>query len=125
MKKFVMAAGSATGALILAVAGATSASAHDGTVSGPNACGTSRLQSCGWGGTTGGHQWVSACDGVADGYGYRVDYELANGATGSVSDSNGSAAGCGNRKVGTATNTVVWLQPCNSTLGICGPIVRA
>jgi len=62
---------------------------------------------------------VYACDDVADGQGYAINYGLRNGGTGSVLDGNGSAAGCGGRIVGSPTNKVVWIQGCDVTAHVC------
>jgi hypothetical protein len=84
-----------------------------------------RVKNCGYGGVYSNHTWVYACDIEPDGYGYAIVYELQSGAGGSVPDSNGSAAGCGSRRVGTTANPVVLFQLCNVTLHLCTSIARA
>jgi len=108
-------AASGAGLLVYAAAPAALANA---ALAGPIACGPLSLRSCGHGGVNQSNRHVYACDDVADGDGYAIRHGLRNGATGSVADGNGSAAGCGGRIVGSPTNRVVWVQGVNTTLGI-------
>ena len=108
----------ASGAGLLVYAAAPVALA-DVAFSGPIVCGFLGLSPCGHGGVNQSNRHVYACDDLADGKGYAVNYRLANGGRGTVADGNGSAAGCGGRVVGSPTNRVVLVQGCSTTLGIC------
>ena len=109
-------AASGAGLLVYAAAPAALANA---SLSGPLWCGPIGLTSCGHGGVNQSNRHVYACDDVADGQGYAINYGLRNGGTGSVLDGNGSAAGCGGRIVGSPTNKVVWFQGCDVTAHVC------
>ena len=112
-----------SGAALLLLAFAAPAHAHDVRLGGPNGCGVTGLQSCGYVQVRSNHTIVDACDTIADGNGYAAGYKLRNGTQGVVSDGNGSAAGCGIKQVGTASNPVTHLQPCYryGTPLICSP----
>ncbi|MFF1609695.1 hypothetical protein ACFVYA_18115 [Amycolatopsis sp. NPDC058278] len=86
-----------------AVAVAPAASAHDAIGSINNCNGR-----CGYGGVTNNHTRVYSCDTKSDGYGFRTDYILRNGARGYVDDANGSDSGCSAVIPGTASNPVVY-----------------
>ena len=102
-------------AALLALAGtvavAPAASAHDavGEVYGCLYQGQFR---CGYGGVTNGHTRVYSCDTASDGYGFRTEYRLRNGATGGVDDANGSSSGCSAITPGTAANPVAKFRAC-------------
>ncbi|RSM55625.1 hypothetical protein DMB66_35525 [Actinoplanes sp. ATCC 53533] len=105
----------ATGAATLVSFGlASPALAHDTRYDGPYTCGATQLQSCGYGQVRDSHQIVDACDTRNDGQGFLVRYELRNGGSGSVSDGNGSAAGCGIQRVGSASNPVTRYTVCEN-----------
>jgi hypothetical protein len=93
---------------------AAPAMAHDTRFDGPYACGPTNVQSCGYGQVRDSHQIVDACDTRADGNGYVVQYELNNGSKGEVGDGNGSASGCGIRRVGSSSNPVYRYQVCSN-----------
>ena len=99
---------------LVAVGIGSPAMAHDTRLDGPYACGPTYLQSCGYGQVRSSHTIVDACDTRADGFGYYVDYTLNNGATGSVSDGNGSTSGCGIKQVGTSSNPVWQYRVCSN-----------
>ena len=101
----------------LAITLAVPAQAHDMSFTGPYGCGLALWTECGYGAFTGQHTWVAACDTRADGRGYSVEYQLANGATGTVGDGNGSKSGCGGQYVTTQANRVVRVR------GIAGPFM--
>jgi hypothetical protein len=105
-----------TFAAALAFFGLTSpASANDTRYDGPYACGPTSLQSCGYGQVRDSHQIVDACDTRADGYGYVVLYRRKNDGSGygEVRDGNGSASGCGIKRVGTSSNPIVEYNVCS------------
>ena len=113
--KLSIAAGGA-GVLLLAAAGPALANA---AIQGPFWCGPLGLTACGNGGVDRSNTHVYACDDVADGQGYAIAYRLRNGGLGSVLDGNGSAAGCGGRGVGSASNPVTSIEGCDVTAGVC------
>src|SRR5262245_25391119 len=117
--KLAIGAASVFVAIASALAWSTPASAHDVDRSGPSFCGPAHLLLCGYGGVYSNHTWVYACDSMADGYGFAIQYVLESGSGGLVADANGSSAGCGSRKVGTASNQVDYFQLCNTTLHVC------
>ena len=94
------------------VALASPAQAHDVRVYGPFACGNPRFSQCGYAQVRDSHEIVDACDTRADGDGYYVRYRVSSGAEGTVSDGNGAAAGCGIRRVGSASIPVTRIQGC-------------
>jgi hypothetical protein len=99
---------------------ASPAMAHDTRYDGPYACGITGLQSCGYGQVRDSHQIVDACDTREDGEGFYVQYKLRNGVTGTVSDGNGSAAGCGIKRVGSSSNPVTQYTVCtNASISVC------
>jgi hypothetical protein len=108
----------ASGAGLLVYTAAPAALAN-GAIAGPLACGFLSLSLCGHGGVNQNNRHVYACDDLADGEGYGINYRLANGGRGTVIDGNGSAAGCGGRIVGSPTNRVILIQGCSIGLGLC------
>lgn len=106
-------------ALLLAVLGlASPAQAHDFSIAGPFACGPLYVQACGDGGPRDNHSSVIACDRIADGFGFVMQYRLRLGYQGTVRDGNGSASGCGWVAVTTSDNPVVWVRPCSDQHGV-------
>ena len=100
------------GAGLLSVGAAFPAHAHDIRVW-LDACGPLSHSSCGYGQVRDNHEIVDACDTRADGLGVSTRYRLLSGAEGSVGDGNGSASGCGVRRVGTyGSNPVVAIRVC-------------
>jgi hypothetical protein len=72
---------------------------------------------CGYGQVRDNHEIVDTCDTLADGHGMYTRYRLLSGAEGKVGDPNGSAAGCGIRRVGTyGSNPVVAIKVCKDQL---------
>lgn len=106
--------------ILTSLALSSPALAHDRRYDGPYACGPSSVQSCGYGQVRDNHQIIDACDTRADGYGYQVDYRLRSDPSGpnqpyrSVSDGNGSAAGCGIQRVGSASNPIKEWRVCSN-----------
>jgi hypothetical protein len=75
-------------------------------------CGPDQLFACGYGQVRDSHQIIDACDTRADGDGLYVKYRLLGGGSGKVGDGNGSAAGCGIRRVGSTAAPVVQFNVC-------------
>jgi hypothetical protein len=75
-------------------------------------CGSECLFECGYGQVRDHHQIIDACDTRKDGHGLYVKYTLMGGSEGKVGDANGSAAGCGIRRVGTASVPIVRFNVC-------------
>jgi hypothetical protein len=91
---------------------ASPARAHDIRINGPFACGVPKFSMCGYAQVRDNHEIVDACDTRADGDGYFVRYRVRSGAVGTVGDGNGSAAGCGIKRVGSPTIPIVAFQGC-------------
>ncbi|MEU7904742.1 hypothetical protein [Actinoplanes sp. NPDC049118] len=106
-----------TGFAVAAIVAATGspAFAHDIREYGPYGCGTVP-GSCGYGQVRDQHEIIDACDTKADGKGLEVNYELRNGSFGTVKDPNGSASGCGIKRVG-STSKIAKFQVCGYPLG--------
>jgi hypothetical protein len=98
-------------ALVL-IAFASPARAHDSRIYGPYACGVPKFSLCGYAQVRDNHEIVDACDTRADGDGYFVRYRVRSGAVGTVGNGNGSAAGCGIKRVGSPTIPIVAYQGC-------------
>jgi hypothetical protein len=99
------------GCILLILALAVPALAHD-TGAVLIDCGSEGLFQCGYGQVRDHHQIIDACDTYKDGHGVYVKYTLMGGNEGKVGDANGSAAGCGIRRVGSASYPVVRLNVC-------------
>ena len=111
-KKTSRLAAAVAGCALLTVGLALPAEAHDRSVP-LISCGPDDLFQCGYGQVRDSHQIIDACDTRADGDGLYVKYRLLGGGSGKVGDGNGSAAGCGIRRVGTyGTNPVVAIKVC-------------
>ena len=67
---------------------------------------------CGYGQERDHHQIIDTCDQLADGHGLYTKYTLMGGKEGKVGDANGSAAGCGIRRVGSASAPIVRFNVC-------------
>ncbi|WIM93778.1 hypothetical protein ACTOB_005764 [Actinoplanes oblitus] len=111
-------------ATVLVFGLAAPALAHDVRLGGPNGCGATKLQSCGYVQVRSNHTIVDACDTKQDGTGYAATYKLKNGTTGMVSDGNGAASGCGIIQAGTSSNPVTQLAGCYYFGGawLCNPL---
>jgi hypothetical protein len=86
--------------------------AHDQSA-GVAGCGDLHNYLCGYGQVRDSHQIIDACDTYKDGQGLYVKYTLMGGDEGKVGDANGSAAGCGIRRVGSATYPIVRFNVCS------------
>ena len=93
--------------ILVLMAFAAPAGAHDSGISGPYACGVPKYSLCGYAQVRDNHEIVDACDTRRDGDGYFVRYRVSSGAVGTVGDANGSAAGCGIKRVGSPTIPIV------------------
>jgi len=102
------------GAGVLLVGAAFPAQAHDIRLYLTTAgCYEAPSGRCGYGQVRDNHEIVDTCDTFADGHGVYTRYRLLSGTEGRVSDPNGSASGCGIRRVGTyGTNPVVAIKVC-------------
>ena len=98
--------------ILVLMAFAAPAEAHDSGISGPYACGVPKYSLCGYAQVRDNHEIVDACDTRRDGDGYFVRYRVSSGAVGTVGDANGSAAGCGIKRVGSPTIPIVAYQGC-------------
>jgi hypothetical protein len=101
------------GCLLLILGLSVPALAHDQRVRLLASCGAESLFECGYGQVRDNHQIIDACDIRKDGYGLYVKYTLFGGNEGRVGDANGSAAGCGIRRVGSAAYPIVRLNVCS------------
>lgn len=115
MKKTSRLAAAVAGCALLTVGLALPAEAHDRSV-GLIACGAEGLFQCGYGQERDSHQIIDACDTRKDGYGLYVKYRLLGGGEGKVGDGNGSAAGCGIRRVGSTAAPIVQFNVCSDQL---------
>jgi hypothetical protein len=98
----------------LVIAFASPARAHDSRIYGPWACGVPKYSMCGYAQVRDDHEIVDACDTRADGDGYFIRYRVSSGAVGTVGDGNGSAPGCGIKRVGSPTIPIVAYQGCTN-----------
>jgi hypothetical protein len=115
VKKTSRLAAAVAGCGLLTVGLALPAEAHDKRVT-LIYCGADDLFECGYGQVRDSHQIVDACDTRADGDGVYVKYRLLGGGSGKVGDGNGSAAGCGIRRVGSTAAPVVQFNVCVEAL---------
>jgi hypothetical protein len=100
------------GCVVLILGLSVPALAHD-VRAGLYECGGGlRSYQCGYGQVRDHHQIIDACDTYKDGLGLYVKYTLMGGDEGKVGDANGSAAGCGIRRVGSATYPIVRFNVC-------------
>jgi len=115
VKKTSRLAAAIAGCALLTLGLALPAEAHD-TGAGVIGCGPESLYECGYGQVRDHHQIIDACDTYKDGDGLFVKYRLLGGGTGKVGDGNGSAAGCGIRRVGSTAAPVVQYNVCSDWL---------
>ena len=116
MKTKTRLAAAILGAGVLSAGTAFPAQAHDIRLY-VNVCQGPGTFQCGYGQVRDNHEIVDTCDTLADGHGMYTRYRLLSGAEGTVGDPNGSAAGCGIRRVGTyGTNPVVAIRVCKEQL---------
>jgi hypothetical protein len=115
VKKRTRLAAAVAGCGLLTVGLALPAEAHDVSAA-TLGCGAEGLFVCGYGQVRDSHQIIDACDTRADGNGLFVKYRLLGGGSGKVGDGNGSAAGCGIRRVGSTAAPVVQYNVCSDQL---------